>query len=72
MDLKSDIYVKDDLMEIREYIKKSGMPHFYIEELNKVLNLVSEDYSMLKKTYQHCHKKNYISSKKSPQDTSKC
>ena len=49
MDLKSDIYVKDDLMEIREYIKKSGMPHFYIEELNKVLNLVSEDYSMLKK-----------------------
>lgn len=49
MDLKSDTYVKDDLMEIREYIKKSGMPHFYIEKLNKVLNLVGEDYSMLKK-----------------------
>ncbi len=49
MDLKSDIYVKDDLMEIREYIKKSGMPHFYIDKLNKVLDIVSEDYSMLKK-----------------------
>lgn len=49
LDLKTDVYVKDDLMEIREYIKKKGMPHFYIEKLNKTLNLVSEDYSMLKK-----------------------
>ncbi len=49
MDLKTDVHVEDDLMEIREYIKKSGMPHYYIEKLNKVLNLVSEDYSMFKK-----------------------
>jgi len=49
MDLEKGWRVEDTLMEIREYIKKSGMPHFYIEDLNKALKLVGEDFSVLKK-----------------------
>ncbi len=49
MDLENGRRVEDTLMEIREYIKKSGMPHFYVEDLNKVLKLVSDDFSILKK-----------------------
>lgn len=49
IDLEKGQRVEDTLMEIREYIKKSGMPHFYIEDLNKVLKLVSDDFSVLKK-----------------------
>ena len=49
MDLETGWRVGDTLMEIRGYIKKSGMPHFYVEDLNKALKLVSEDFSVLKK-----------------------
>ena len=39
--------IRDTLMEIREYIKKGSMPHYYVEDLNKVLKLVEEDFSIL-------------------------
>jgi hypothetical protein len=48
MDMESGWNVRDTLMEIREYIKKSGMPHYYIEDLNKALKPLDEDFSVLK------------------------
>lgn len=47
MDIKRGWGAEDTLMEIREYIKKSGIPHFYIEDLNKALELVNSDFSVL-------------------------
>lgn len=47
MDIKRGWGAEDTLMEIREYIKKSGMPHFYIEDLNKAIDHVNSDFSVL-------------------------
>lgn len=39
--------VRETLMEIREYIKEKGMPYYYIEDLNKELKLVENDFAVL-------------------------
>lgn len=51
--LQMDVQRKDNhsttetLMEIREYIKNGSMPHYYIEDLNKIIKLVEKDFSVL-------------------------
>lgn len=47
IDIGRNYEVRETLMEIREYIREKGMPHYYIEDLNKTLKLVEKDFSVL-------------------------
>jgi Ca2+/Na+ antiporter len=47
MDLKRGWGAEDSLLEIREYIKKQGMPNYYLSELTTKIKVVPESFKPL-------------------------
>jgi len=48
MDNKSGYGAEDTLLEIKEYIKKSGMPNYFLEDLNKALKGIPEGLGIVR------------------------
>ncbi len=47
MDIKAGFGAEETLPEIREYVKKSGMPNYYLDDLHKVLKNLPESLKRL-------------------------
>jgi hypothetical protein len=48
MDIESGYGIEDDLVEIKKYIEKSGMPSYFIKDLTKTLDKCPKEFDWLK------------------------